>query len=804
MKYGKNSLLVKSIFYNDLSILLSSFVVFLTISFILFTGQNEKLPAILEDSNKKIMVSYDHLLENVQMNLKNVVSEDFIIKKLEVIDLAVVANPHQTIVNQSTEEIFKNISTDSAFAKYLGSDIIGVSLFNNNGDILNEYFNPLKYKIGNNIYSVNKDILFFKNYSKSHKNYSYLDYVEETDELVLRTFITFEDEYKYIRHIMISTIIDNSFLEKIKEYVKLDEGIKLFLLYDGVFITGELNMQKGKNFFSSLGFVNNDKPNSEERMIHGDVYSISYAPVKDGQNQTIGLIGVAISKYSIFQFTFIEYVIAIIVILSLMVLISYVFGKVYERQFAPVKDITNCLKEISLGNYDTKLKVKAEGEFRELADVTKNLINHLNATQIILDKENKRLNEQIKRTSMIEKLLLNIHSEDNIDNIINYILSAITSEYGLNYGRAIYLEFDYEQEILKGKYSATNTRFVNSENEYFKFHTSLKLHSESLDKVVKLIKLDLDDNVIAESFKSKEIVFHNDRGFKFNLGSDLLTSLGLNNFILFPIFTQNKKYGIMIIDQNMNLKDFGYEDIELLNLLSMNISIHFKNKETEKERLHSEKDTTISYFSSKILREIQTPTELIKNTIKEFNENKYIDSEKMIKIDNSITKISHLSTAVLEYADINVYSFDKIDLKEVIDKSIENIKPLLTDKLIDLSKLYTHKKPVIANFNKMEIVVTEILKNAIEAIDKIGGRLNIATKNKSGGLQIKITDNGIGIDEKNMKKIFDPFFSSKGAPGLGLSIAKKILKEHSGEISIKSELNKGTEVRILLNIYEEE
>ena len=89
-------------------------------------------------------------------------------------------------------------------------------------------------------------------------------------------------------------------------------------------------------------------------------------------------------------------------VVSLMVLISYVFGKVYERQFAPVKDITNCLKEISLGNYDTKLKVKAEGEFRELADVTKNLINHLNATQIILDKENKRLNEQIR---LINELL---------------------------------------------------------------------------------------------------------------------------------------------------------------------------------------------------------------------------------------------------------------------------------------------------------------------------------------------------------------------------------------------------------------
>ena len=58
MKYNKNSLLVKSIFYNDIAIILSSFVVFLTVSFILFVGQNDKLPCILEDSNKKIAISY--------------------------------------------------------------------------------------------------------------------------------------------------------------------------------------------------------------------------------------------------------------------------------------------------------------------------------------------------------------------------------------------------------------------------------------------------------------------------------------------------------------------------------------------------------------------------------------------------------------------------------------------------------------------------------------------------------------------------------------------------------------------------
>ena len=148
----------------------------------------------------------------------------------------------------------------------------------------------------------------------------------------------------------------------------------------------------------------------------------------------------------------------------------------------------------------------------------------------------------------------------------------------------------------------------------------------------------------------------------------------------------------------------------------------------------------------------------------------------------------------------------KLKVEEYLDKPAEKLSKGNQQKIQFMNAIIHNPELVVLDepFSGLDPVNTEILKNAIEAIDKIGGRLNIATKNKSGGLQIKITDNGIGIDEKNMKKIFDPFFSSKGAPGLGLSIAKKILKEHSGEISIKSELNKGTEVRILLNIYEEE
>jgi cell division septum initiation protein DivIVA len=147
--------------------------------------------------------------------------------------------------------------------------------------------------------------------------------------------------------------------------------------------------------------------------------------------------------------------------------------------------LTKISKEIANGNFEVNIKVRAEGEVRELADALKNTVKLIRTTQKDLLDDNERLKEKLKRTTMIEKLLLNIHSEDNVDNIVFFILGAITSEVGLDYGRAIYLEYDSEQEVLRGKSSSTNLKFIDNENEFFKFQSGLKLHSESLDKVVK-------------------------------------------------------------------------------------------------------------------------------------------------------------------------------------------------------------------------------------------------------------------------------------------------------------------------------
>ncbi|MBA3062815.1 MAG: GHKL domain-containing protein [Atribacteria sp.] len=100
----------------------------------------------------------------------------------------------------------------------------------------------------------------------------------------------------------------------------------------------------------------------------------------------------------------------------------------------------------------------------------------------------------------------------------------------------------------------------------------------------------------------------------------------------------------------------------------------------------------------------------------------------------------------------------------------------------------------------IEQVFLNLITNAIQAM-KYGGELYITTSFDSirKGIIIKFEDTGVGIPEKNLKKIFKPFFTTyKEGTGLGLSICQNIIKEHKGNISVESKLGKGTIFNIFL------
>ena len=100
----------------------------------------------------------------------------------------------------------------------------------------------------------------------------------------------------------------------------------------------------------------------------------------------------------------------------------------------------------------------------------------------------------------------------------------------------------------------------------------------------------------------------------------------------------------------------------------------------------------------------------------------------------------------------------------------------------------------------MKQVALNLLMNAIQAMPE-GGRLDISVRVSEDNLWMKLSvrDSGIGIPPEYLKKLFDPFFSTKeGGIGLGLSIAHRIIDQHHGKVEVESQPGKGTTFHLWL------
>jgi signal transduction histidine kinase len=121
------------------------------------------------------------------------------------------------------------------------------------------------------------------------------------------------------------------------------------------------------------------------------------------------------------------------------------------------------------------------------------------------------------------------------------------------------------------------------------------------------------------------------------------------------------------------------------------------------------------------------------------------------------------------------------------------------------ARIETHfqkKMPQVKiDVSQFSLAISNILINSIQAVSE-RGEIQVSTRASKKNVFVVIKDNGIGIPKEHLSKIFDFMFSTKSTgSGLGLSTAKKIISDHHGEISVKSEMNKGATFRIEIPIH---
>jgi PAS domain S-box-containing protein len=178
---------------------------------------------------------------------------------------------------------------------------------------------------------------------------------------------------------------------------------------------------------------------------------------------------------------------------------------------------------------------------------------------------------------------------------------------------------------------------------------------------------------------------------------------------------------------------------------------------------------------------------------------------KIVKLlDISQTEVKRLDDIVTRFLQATrplKTRFFEGSIHKVLDETLDLLGPELKKNKIVVHKEYASDLPRIY-MDQIEIrqAVINIIKNAIEAVHK-KGLINITTSTEGNCIKVSFTDNGVGIPEDEINKIFEPYYSTKReGSGLGLVIVHRIIRDHGGQVEVHSKLGYGTTVIIYLPV----
>jgi len=236
-----------------------------------------------------------------------------------------------------------------------------------------------------------------------------------------------------------------------------------------------------------------------------------------------------------------------------------------------------------------------------------------------------------------------------------------------------------------------------------------------------------------------------------------------------------------------------------------------ERKVLENNLVRVDRLASVGQFAAGLAHEIRNPLTGIKTGIqviknRELNKNELANVELMDGLTYEIDRINNLVTDLLDFSKPKQAMREKENICDVIRKSLDLAKEGIVRK--EISVAITGKdcpKYVFADKGQTEQIFLNIITNAVEAMDNHGNLLISADTVSEDGINwIRITfeDNGIGIEEEQLDKIFNPFFTTKAkGTGLGLVVVFKLIEENNGKISIESKINQGTKITILLPEY---
>jgi signal transduction histidine kinase len=272
----------------------------------------------------------------------------------------------------------------------------------------------------------------------------------------------------------------------------------------------------------------------------------------------------------------------------------------------------------------------------------------------------------------------------------------------------------------------------------------------------------------------------------------------------------------------VNCIKLGADDYVLksnLNRLTSAIKKSLKHRETERAKMkavtdlaarneqlvkiNSELDSLVYSVSHNLRAPLTSVLGLI-NLAKGENNREILEQYHQM-IESSIVKLDDTVKEILDYSrnarqELNI---EKIDIKALISETLDKMKFMASYKLLRIEVIVHDETELYSDYYRISVILINLISNAIKYLDqnKPESYLILEVEINEGELKIHLEDNGIGIAEHLIPKIFNMFFratTKNEGSGLGLYIVKEAVEKLDGKIEIHSEFSKGTQFDIVI------
>lgn len=229
-------------------------------------------------------------------------------------------------------------------------------------------------------------------------------------------------------------------------------------------------------------------------------------------------------------------------------------------------------------------------------------------------------------------------------------------------------------------------------------------------------------------------------------------------------------------------------------------------QEANRKLVQAEKLASIGRISAGLAHEIRNPLTSVKLNIQKLFGSEHLDKiekDYLTISQEGIKQIENFIKEMLNFTRVSKLNINRFSMEQIINESVKMMVDSLELKKVLLEKDFQKGVPQVnVDGDKLRQVILNILHNAYEAVDE-GGRIRISLsylKAESGGkVRINISDDGIGILDKDFENIFEPFYTTKASGiGLGLANARKIIEQHNGSLRTVKKEGRGSSFEILI------